>query len=118
MFAPCFERMNRFQIYLNVLVRRDWSVGNEKIEDLIFCSHPDSVINLGPCSRAECPKPSRFHSLWDAAIRPSIYMKLISLSLENNMKKMSMFKSFVVLACLTLMSPVMNASAQDRSQGT
>jgi OmpA-OmpF porin, OOP family len=33
------------------------------------------------------------------------------------MKKMSMLKSFVVLACLTLIAPVMNAGAQDRSQG-
>jgi outer membrane protein OmpA-like peptidoglycan-associated protein len=109
--------MNRFQIYLNIIVRRYWSVGNEKIEDLIFFLDLDSAKNLGPHPNAECHKPSRFQSLWSAAIRLSIYLKLISACLENNMKKMYILKTFMVLACLTLTGAGMSVNAQDKSQG-
>jgi hypothetical protein len=113
-FALAPVRMNWFQIYLKVIVRRAWGVHNEKAEERTFCSHLDSAENLEPHPNAECDKPSRFHSLWSAAIRSSIYRKLILPCLENNMKKMSILKTFAVLACLTLTSSVM--AFQNNSQ--
>jgi hypothetical protein len=59
--------MNQFKINLNVIVRRGWSVSDEKIKNLIFWSHLDSAENLGPYPDAESPKPSRFHSLMECS---------------------------------------------------
>jgi hypothetical protein len=69
--------MNQLEMNLNVIAGRDWGVGDEKTEDIIFYPPFKSEENLEPHPNAECNSGAGCVPLRDGAPRPSIYMKPI-----------------------------------------